>query len=352
LAQVSSVVFRVAVGPKIGFGHLARTMVLAELLRNHGTAVHFHVPGAEDGILTLLDENRFTACVSADLSPQKWLSEAKADAVVYDLVCTDWRAEQSRLFLEITDVRDAGVPIVFFDGYGEQSYRCQIGAPLVDFLVAPYVGETRLCPTHARCILAGPQYFPLSKNYQDVERHGVRDIVARILVTCGGADPYMATPKILEAILSVPGDDIEIDVVVGALFTSENRKEIERLAVSAPDRVHPVYAPRSLAAQMQIVDLCVSANGLTKYELAAMGVPTIAVSLSPAHHQANLAFAESDSLKVVGILNDLDGPTIADAVSRMVDDVEGRTRMSHAGMSLVDGQGAERILKEAKLLPC
>jgi len=349
---MANVVFRVAAGPKIGFGHLVRTMVLAEALRNHGTAVHFYIPGAGNGVLSWLDENSFTACVSTDVLVKKWLPEIRVDAVVYDLIHTDWQAEKGRLFAEMTDVCKAAVPIVFFDGYGQQSYRCQTGAPLVDFLVAPYVGETNFYPTHARAVLAGPRYFPLARNYQDVGRRGVQSRVARILVTCGGADPYMAAPKILEALLAMPESDIEIDVVVGALFSNENRQQIEALAARAPDRVHPVYAPHSLAAQMQNAYLCVTANGLTKYELAAMGVPTIAVSLSPAHHQANLAFAESGSLKVLGILNYLDGAMIADAVSKMIEDVDGRTRMSHAGISLVDGQGADRILKEAKLFPC
>jgi len=349
---MASIVFRVAAGPKIGFGHLARTMVLAEALRNHGTAVHFCIPGAGDGVLSLLDENRFMASVSTDVLPKKWLSETRADAVVYDLVHTDWQAEQDRLFAEMTDVCKAAVPIVFFDGYGQKNYRRQIGAPLVDFIVAPYVGETGPCPTHALSVLTGPRYFPLARNYQDVGRRGTQSMVLRILVTCGGADPYMASPKILEALLSMPESDIEIDVVVGVLFSNENRQQIEALAARAPDRVHPVYAPHSLVVQMQNADLCVTANGLTKYELAAMGVPTIAVSLSPAHHQANLAFAESGSLKVLGILSDLDGATIADAVSKMVEDADGRRRMSHAGISLVDGQGADRVLKEAKLLPC
>ncbi len=349
---MANVVFRVAAGPKIGFGHLVRTMVLAEALRNHGTAAHFYIPGAGDGVLSRLDENRFMACVSTDVLPKKWLSETRADAVVYDLVHTDWQAERGRLFAEMTDVCKTSVPIVFFDGYGAQSYRCQADAPLVDFLVAPYVGETGSCPTHARGVLAGPRYFPLAQNYQDIGRRGTQNMVARILVTCGGADPYMAAPKILKALLSMSESDVEIDVVVGALFSNENRQQIEALAARARGRVHPVYAPHSLAVQMQNADLCVTANGLTKYELAAMGVPTIAVSLSPAHHQANLAFAESGSLKVLGILNDLDGATIADAVSKMLEDVDGRTRMSHAGISLVDGQGADRILKEAKLLPC
>lgn len=352
MAHASTVVFRVDAGPEIGFGHLARTLALAEALRDHGTTVHFCPSGAQDEVLSLLENSGFATSVQGGSMPQQWLSEIGASAVVYDLVHTHWRAEQDMLFAEIADTGNAGVPIVFFDGYGEQSYRCQAGAPMVDFIVAPYVGEAVPCRAPAGRLLAGPRYFPLARTYQDATRRGIRSAVERILVTCGGADPYMAAPRILEALLGMPEGEIQIDMVVGTLFSDDNKQQIEAIAARAPDRVHLIDAPRSLAAQMGGADLCVCANGLTKYELAAMGMPTIAVSLSPAHHRANLAFAESGALKVLGLLSDVDDRTIAGAVSEMIGDTDLRARLSRAGIALVDGQGTDRILKEAKLIPC
>ncbi len=352
MAHASTVVFRVDAGPEIGFGHLARALVLAEALRDHGVAVHFYPSSTHDEILSLLEQGGFATSVHSGSTPQQWLSETRANAVVYDLVHTCWRAEQDGLFAEIADVGNAAVPIVFFDGYGEQSYRCQAGAPTVDFIVAPYVGEPGPCRILAGRILAGPQYFPLARSYRNATRRGERSAVERILVTCGGADPYMAAPGILEALLSMPERDIQIDMVMGALFSDENKRQIGAIAAHAPDKVHLVDAPRSLAAQMGSADLCVCANGLTKYELAAMGMPTIAVSLSPAHHRANLAFAESGALMVLGLLDDVDDRTIADAVSEMIGEADLRARMSRAGVALVDGKGTDRILKEVKLIPC
>lgn len=342
-------VFRIAAGPEIGFGHLARTLVLAEALRDHGISVHFHLSGAQSEVRALLKKAGF-ATFFHDAPVPQWLSETKAHAVIYDLVHTNWRAGQSELFLEIAEVRGAGVPIVFFDGYGEQSYRNQAGAPPVDFIVAPYVGEAG--PARVGQVLAGPQYFPLSKTYQALAKCEAKSAVARILVTCGGADPYMATPKILEALLGLSDVAMQIDVVVGNMFSDENKQRIDAIAAHAPDQIHRVDAPRSLAAPMARAGLCVCANGLTKYELAAMGVPAIAVSLSPAHHRANLVFAESGSLMVLGLLDDVDGHTIAGAAKELIDDPDLRARMSCAGMALVDGRGSDRILKEAKLMPC
>jgi spore coat polysaccharide biosynthesis predicted glycosyltransferase SpsG len=352
LAPAASVAVRVDAGPEIGFGHLARTLVLAEALRARGVGVRFLLSGMCADIRDLVGRSGFDVSAADRIAPDLGLREAAVRTVLYDLVHTRWRADKDALYAEIAALGRAGLRIVFIDGYGEESYRCQPDAPRVDVVVAPYVGEPGPCRIRAGRVLAGPRYFPLAEAYRTAGRRGVGKTVERVLVTCGGADPHAATPRIFDALLAVPQPGFGIDIVIGALFADETRQRVEAIAARAPGRVRLLDAPGSLAAPMAEADLCVCANGLTKYELAAMGVPTIALSLSPAHHRANMAFAETGALTVLGLLDEIDARGIAAGVSALIGDAARRARMLRAGTALVDGNGTQRILEEAGLMPC
>ena len=321
-------------------------MVIADALRDRGRPVQFILPGHRDAAHRWIERQGFSASVAAWGAPSDWVRDVEPEAVVYDPIHSYWLEETATLFDEI-EIVGRSTRTVLFDGYGAQSYRCQRQAPEPDVVIAPYVGEPGPCHIAPGRVLAGPAYFPLAAPFRGTDRRGVCADVERVLVTCGGADPRAATPGLLEAVLGLPG--IRVDVVVGAVFSEENRKQINMIAGRHNDRVAVIDAPASLAATMSRADLCVCANGLTKYELAAMGVPTLALSLSPAHHETNLAFADTGALSVLGMLDAIDGPQITDAAAHLISDRQCRTRMSEAGMALIDGLGTERILNEASL---
>lgn len=337
-----AILFRIDAGPEIGFGHLARTLVLAEALRDRGVAVRFCPSSAHDAVLDRIRQGGF------DIAAR----DSGAAARVYDLIHSDWLSDKDGLFAEIAGVAESGTPVVLIDGYGERSYRCQAEAPTVDVVVAPYVGEPGRCEIRVGRVLAGPRYFPLACSYRDAPRRDVAADVERVLVTCGGADPFMGSPVILRALLQMPRNDLYFDVVIGAMFSEENKRRVETALAENSANVTLLQAPENLSAAMARADICVCANGLTKYELAAMGVPTVSLSLTAAHHRANLAFAETGALRVLGLLKETDAAAIGDAVSEMIDDPALRARMSGAGRELVDGRGTDRILEEAKLIPC
>lgn len=351
MASGAAIALRVEAGPEVGFGHLARMFVLAAALRKRGVLPRFVLHGQAGAVRTEIEAQGFAVSEHDGARSTDWL-DGGVQTVVYDLVHTNWHVSRKSLYAEIRAVTEAGMRIVFFDGYGAASYRAQEDAPALDVVIAPYVGEPGECRIRTRRVLAGPRYFTLADDYRVSERGGAPAEAKRVLVTCGGADPYSATPRILDALLDAPDRGMTIDVVVGAMFEDANRENIGARAARESGRVRLLDAPPSLARAMWEADLCVCANGLTKYELAAMGVPTLALSLTPAHHRANLTFAESGALSVVGLLDDIDTETVTHHFMDLAGHEARRQRMSQAGRSLVDGKGTDRILEEAGLAPC
>ena len=321
-------------------------MVVANALRDRGRPVRFILPRRRDAAHRWIEHQGFSASVAAWGAPADWVRTIEPEAVIYDPIHSYWLENPAALLDEIAVVRPS-TRTVLFDGYGAQSYRRQPRVPEPDIVIAPYAGEPGLCHIAPGRVLAGPAYFPLAAPFLNAARRGVRADVERVLVTCGGGDPRAATPKILKAVLGLPCK--RIDVVVGAAFSEENRDRTNAIAAKHKDRVAVIDAPASLADTMSRIDLCVCANGLTKYELAAMGVPTLALSLSPAHHETNLAFADTGALSVLGLLDGVGGAQIADAAAALISNPDRRARMSAAGAALIDGLGARRILDEAGL---
>ena len=289
--------------------------------------------------------------------------------VLYDVIHSHWQADERGLFDEISRLKTTGRRIILVDGFGTESFRhrlrlnCGTGMtlPRVDTVVAPYVGESEFESGEQPCgiLLAGPRYFPLASAFRDIGGGGgvrsgadVARATRRILVTCGGTDPNEASARIVAGLTPLTASGVTIDIVVGALFSDNNRRALDMLTRAHPGAINQIHAPRCLSELMLTADLCVCANGLTKYELAAMGVPTLALSTSENHHAANTLFARHGSLSVLGLLNQVPLDEIARASHQLLRDPHAQARMSQAGRSLVDGHGADRILQNSGLLTC
>jgi len=169
-------------------------------------------------------------------------------------------------------------------------------------------------------------------------------------VTCGGADPMGWTPIVLSALESI-ADRLTVRVILGPLFSSALRAEVAERAAVSIHRVEIVDSPDSLAAHMQWCDVAIAASGLTKYELAATGTPTILFSIDAFHDENNRAFA------VLQVSEDLGASpsqnSIAGAARRLLADRDRREEMSASGRSVVDGRGAQRLVaKVMEKLSC
>jgi spore coat polysaccharide biosynthesis predicted glycosyltransferase SpsG len=159
--------------------------------------------------------------------------------------------------------------------------------------------------------------------------------VRRILVTLGGSDPARFTVDVTRKLLSeLPGS--KLDVVLGPLYGDRSELAAVVEGSGRGDDVHFHHAPDDLAPLMVEADLAVSAGGQTTYELAAAGVPAVALCLA-ANQRNNLT-----ALSLVPTLLAAAVDEVIPAVKRLVADPALRQTMSDAAQALVDGQGAAR----------
>lgn len=171
--------------------------------------------------------------------------------------------------------------------------------------------------------LCGARYALLRREFRDLPRRRAGE-VGRVLITLGGSNPGGRTGPIAQALLAaMPA--VTVEVVAGPLFRGD-LPEDARLVVHR--------SPANMVELMLRADLAIAAGGQTTYELAACGVPTVAVCVAE-NQRANLA-ALASVLRVTS-----DAALVDDAVA-LAGDRAARQALADAGQALFDGYGAER----------
>ncbi len=304
-----AVVFRIAAGPRLGFGHLIRCRAIARALgvmprvsirgtaatRRAGAALGLRVI---DGGPGLLDREMPQILVVDDPSApaaRPWVSAAR------------------RRGIPVATIHDAGLARVDADLVIDGSVR-----------TAPQADATRLF---------GPRYAVIDPRVAALGA-GRRPTKGSVLVAVGGgAHVFALVPAVVAALARrVPG----LDIQVAAGFTPRHR----RPALPAGRWLAPGKLGRALAsAQVAIV-----AGGLTAYEACALGVPVVAVSVVPAQQPTVRALARRGAAVDGGPLGTAGAARrVAEHSTRLLAAPAARRRLAANGRRLVDGRGAARV---------
>ncbi|WP_323011594.1 UDP-2,4-diacetamido-2,4,6-trideoxy-beta-L-altropyranose hydrolase [Castellaniella sp.] len=295
------VFIRVDASIDIGTGHVMRCLVLADQLRARGAIVYFicraHVGHMIDSIVAAgyqvfalpmqvggscnLDVDSFLGESFHEdaLSTAGFLRDETACWVVVDHHSIDWRWE-SLLKQEIS-----GMKLMVIDGYANRSHVCDL---LLDQTYSPegLARWSKLVPSECR-ILAGPEYALLRPEFsviQKITEDKKIKKMERFFVSFGGIDKPNATLAVVDMLSKLFGSTVVIDVLLG----KENphiAKIKHRYTDSASVKLH--VQPDNVAVLMEQADLAITAGGTTVWELCALRVPMLIISI--ADNQVDLA---------------------------------------------------------------
>ena len=192
----------------------------------------------------------------------------------------------------------------------------------------------------------GPAYAILDPAFARVPRRSssvVRE--PRILVSMGGSDPCGLTLQALRALDGMEDSDKEafrVTVAIGPAFLHE---EELRVWLTGARRQYECRRGDSLLDLMVNSDIALVSFGTTVYELAAAGLPALALSITEDHAQSAEVFAQGGSLMHLGLFSSISPAQIQSAVRELTNHQQLRLEMAQRGQALVDGKGAERVAK-------
>ncbi|GEC23868.1 bifunctional UDP-2,4-diacetamido-2,4,6-trideoxy-beta-L-altropyranose hydrolase/GNAT family N-acetyltransferase [Pseudonocardia saturnea] len=190
-------------------------------------------------------------------------------------------------------------------------------------------------------LLRGPAFAPLrtaARRARQVRNAGApAGDPPRVLVVMGGTDAAGLLPRVVAA-LAAAGAPAEVDVVVPPGRSPE-------LPAGGAARFRAVAPLSDLPAAMAAADLVVSAAGTTVWELCCVGVPMALVLAADNQTDGYRTVVASGAAAGLGGIGDLAEPEPAGAVLRaLLTDPAGRDALAHRARTIVDGDGAGRIV--------
>lgn len=354
------VAFRVDASSRIGTGHLYRCLTLADHLatvrgakcefisRNIDVALQRIVAARGHAVLLLPPATRFDDAISDD-DYASWLgvsSEVDAEQTSHvlsrsggcDWLCVDHYA----LGADWEKAMAApGRGLLAIDDLANRRHRTHL---LLDQNFVPNLQERYSSlvadGTH---LLLGPEFALLRPQFAQARSAAGREEdrpVREVLIFFGGSDLPNLTMLAIEAVTDAATHDVRISVVSG-LANPHHPSIVDR--AGSDSRVVVIQDVREMAALMARADIGFGAAGTTTWERCCVGLPSIVAVLAPNQRKIADGVSSAGAALLAGEAAEIDVKDLADAYNGLAGDFGGRTRMSAAGMKLVDGLGCERV---------
>lgn len=342
---MSSLLFRCDADSRIGFGHLRRCIVLANECAARGHEVAF-VLGGDAAARRLTESAGYKTIPSAVGADPARLPEdtlAAADAIVMDQTHSLVLGAPEQALDYILALR-RHAPLAVIDGL-PPCLSTVIPDLACDLYIAPYAGaaSTGLA---TRDSLVGPRYFILDPVFACPGPPRVASLPDRVLITCGGSDPTGVTLLALMGLERATARPLSVDVVEGPGFSQELCRSVDDLVASSRHAIarHVSPSPDALAGLMRVNDIAIATSGLTKYELCAMRVPAILVSIDRHHLQANEGFSRLRCAVDLGLASDLSAERMGRVVLDLLNDPARLEELSRSCADVLDGRGVVRTV--------
>lgn len=319
------IIIRTEGGSEIGMGHIMRSLPIAHVLRERGMSVSF-ILNNDSAAIDAVTSAGFPVNICSPEQPGGVPDIKSCSAVIFDT--------KSDVLEEVRYFNDKGLKTVLIDNLTPAS-------ELADIVIVPSLSGIRAKRIEKSTIrlIEGPEHFPLNPAFKEVRDSSEKNPgpKLRVLVTMGGADPNNLTQKVLNALEGMNG--MKITVVIGPSMAGvsdliESYEDVE--FVMRPD-------VNKMALLMNESYIAITAFGITLFELAYMGAPSVVIANYREDKKDMDAIKKLGTGMPLGYHEDVTDADIRHAVGVLVKDSGMRESMSQNGKILIDGHGVERI---------
>ncbi|MBR3340868.1 MAG: UDP-2,4-diacetamido-2,4,6-trideoxy-beta-L-altropyranose hydrolase [Clostridiales bacterium] len=338
------IIFRADGNKLIGAGHIMRCLSIANAAKETGKECKFFL--ASDDFEKIIKEYGHQAEVlNSDYSvpdPDEIISRLDSDkpsAVIVDsyFITEDYMKTVHKRCSE------SGCKLVYIDDRCNLACSCDA---VINYNISADVDEYRNLYEGKQepVFLTGTAYTPLRKEFRNRDPRVVSEKGRNIFVSTGGADPEHFTTVLVEEAKNYK--DYSFHFVLGMMNPD---KEIIKKSVSDYSNIDIHENVTEMGKLMRSCDVAISASGSTLYELCAIQTPAITYILADNQIPLAQTFDKKGIIKNLGDIritgnHTLAGTLINEAV-KLAGNYDERVRIANAMASLVDGNGAGRIIE-------
>jgi spore coat polysaccharide biosynthesis protein SpsF len=318
-------------GGKFGYGHVKRMVALARALRDcESVGVAFAVNGSDDA-LTPIRRVGFEAHKISSHDDFATLVKAQKP----ELVILDGREGPDRAQAEALR-RDCMLMAAIDDGT-DLRLACDFAyyPPVPQALALGWTGARTVARVGWEWALLG-----LNPHLTPARALGARPT---LLVAMGGSDPLGLTERAARALAPLD-PSFRIRFVIGGGI--QDGQKLAAKIVAMKSNYETVEGADDLSTEYASADLALCAFGVTAYELAAFGVPSIYLGLTDDHARSASAFGAAGMGCSLGVVDQVSDEQMLGAVRALMNNPARRREMRSAGLATMDGGGAARIASD------
>ena len=333
---------RADAGTQIGIGHVMRCLALAQAWQDTGGRVVF-LMATESPPLEARLRSEGMEVVHLPVQPGS-TDDAIQTANHARQVGANWVVVDGYHFGAGYQrvIKDHGLHLLFIDdiGHAEHYYADLV----LNQNIHAHEGLYKSKEPYTRLLL-GTRYVLLRREFLKWRgwKREIPEVARKVLVTMGGSDPDNVTLKVIQALQQVDVDGLEAIVVVGG--SNPHYEELQSVAQKSRFPIRLESNVTQMPELMTWADVAISAGGSTCWELAFMGMPTVALIL--ARNQCPIA----ERLDTVGVAvnlgwyEDVSPKKLAQVVMQLLKAPRTRAEMSQCGRQLVDSMGSDRVIQ-------
>ncbi len=359
--SVKKVLFRVDSATMIGAGHVMRCLTLAEALRAEGADCRFICRDLPGAIQDKVRDARFDLTVLP--APATDYSATTDDPAHAPWLGVSWQDDLTQTKAVIDGPVDwlvvdhYGIDVRWHKGMRAHASRIAVIDELADrpldcdVLVCQSLPHQMISAQFDQCLSEnvvrniGPDYALLRPEFVSVRDRAVarRNLLAvpqRVFVANGYMDAGGLVPLALKALRDFT--DLAVDVAIGSV--SPVIAEVRALANALP-HVSLYEDASDMAGLMAQADLAIGGGGVSSFERATVGLPTLAVSVADNQTDLLRFVAAHGAVSFLGTLDEVTTKVIRLAVQGMLDDPAHWQQMASDSLALCDGQGAARVVE-------
>jgi UDP-2,4-diacetamido-2,4,6-trideoxy-beta-L-altropyranose hydrolase len=321
-----------------GSGHVMRCLALAQGWQDAGGAVVFavaEVPGAIER--RLIAENIAVIKLPGNTGASE---EISAVAMAVQHRNTPWVV-----------IDGEGFSVEYIDAWKKHDFRVLLlddfgtaRAQLVDLVLNQNLEVSReTYPWHRDDprLLLGTKYILLRREFGRVKpRVTSKEIATRMLITFGGSDPDGLTEKVLE-VVETEMANLSVTAVIG----SANARALALQQKASSPGVTVLVDPPNLPELMVESDLAVIIAGGTLWELLHCGCAILSYARNSLQRGMISKLAQAGAVWDLGPVTQFAAEDMRIAIRKVAGSYALRERMCATGRSIVDADGAARVVR-------
>ncbi len=319
---MKSVAFRTRGNHSYGMGDIMGSIALARKFMKENFDILFVIDNDQEAIQVIKEGGYNFKTVKESSEKSLWGKIGLVDVVIVNML------NSSRSLL--STIKNHARYLITIDDTGSASKE------FADLRINPlYYDNSALCDL---------KYVPLHPVFQKTHQNtlNINKKAKIILLNQGGSDTHGFIPKIL-SYLSKMSLNVQIKVLLGPAFRHWKNLNKAKIEIARSIEIIHNLTNKEMCNVLSITDLFIGAGGITMFEAACLGIPSIIVCGAPFEEETAQRLMDLGIVVNLGYGKYLSKTKFQSTLYGLMTNYEKRKEMSEAGRKSIDGKGTDRI---------